>query len=893
MSDRFEELVAQARAGDPVFGEIPTEQCVQAARERLESAWRHVRERHDAGESGSNAVRMLAEAADGIMRGLTAFGVYHTPGRWSVMKRVSICALGGYGRLEMSPKSDLDLCVLYNGRLNSDIKRLNEYLVPFLWDMGFQAGHTIHSVREAVALSKRDPEVFTTYLQARKILGDNRPFARLRQQLENLRPKEREAILRHIRKRENPEDLPAPHRDLFALEPNVKENMGGLRDFHAAQWIIRICHGPMSLDDLAVLKHISPEEHLEFATALGFIRRIRNDLHFVTGRDEDQLSFELQEQVSTNFGYGEGGKEAIEHFMRDYYNAAQRLRGFLRFALRFTDNQPEQMDLDFAARTTPSRSKVVVYRGQLCSATLDRKWFAESPPRLMELFWEAARRRVPLSHALEGWVRENLSLAETDSFRTSDVVRRYFVAICSRPPRAGHALRQAAEAGLLDAYLPEFAAVRGILRYEDFHSYPVDEHTLRAVESLADIPGMGGSIGRLLQRTLEHIRKPHVLVMAILMHDLGKAAGEIHVRAGVDIARQACSRIGLPQEDNDLIAFLAEHHMLMSNIAFYRDTNDIDIVNGFVATVKSDERLQLLLLLTYADLAAVAPDVWNEWKGALLLGLFLRAERVLSGRAEVAEDEEYWNLPKAREVAAQAPAELKEGVEAHLRAFGEGYFIAFSPKHIVRHMACLGQARRNGLAVRCDTHRETGMSEVVVCTNDRPGLFSEIAGVLAAQLVDVEGAALFTGPDGMVVDCFTVRDAASGRPLSKAKARAVDKLLREVLRDGKDVGQCVDQSRQRLFALLQPRVPVPTGVKFDNTASGTDTVIDIETGDRTGLLYDMARALTETGVDILSARIMTDARRVCDAFYVRMGNGKITDNGAQEAVRRALSEAVG
>lgn len=889
MNSRFSELAARARAGDPAFGAVSREECLAAARALVEQHWQAVRQRHAAGESGSNVLRRLTDAADTVVRGVMEFGMYHTGGRDKLVNSVAMCALGGYGRCEMSPRSDLDVCLLYDRRLSREIKALNGYLLPFLWDMGFKTGYALQSVAEAIKLARNDPEVYTTYAQARLLLGADKLFARLRMQLRGLKARDLEPILRHIRRREVPEELPQQYRDLYNIEPDVKENVGGLRDFHAAQWMIMITHGPLSLDDLQRLGHLSADEYLGLVEALDFVWRARNEMHFHTGKAENRLDFGMQEHVARTLGYGGETHEAIDRLMQDYYSAAQRIRHFLMLAARLCDQQIAERRSENPG-ISPGRSRFTVYQGQLCAGMLDRKWFAENPARLMQVFWESARRVAPLSYAMQAWVKDNLPLAG-DAFRASDVVRRYFVAICNRPVQAGMVLRQAASAGLLHAYLPEFNAIRGIVRYEDFHSYPVDEHTLRAVEALAEIPKMSGSVGGVLRKTLEHVRDPHILIMAILFHDMGKASGETHVEEGVRTARVICERIGMPQEETERIVFLVQHHMIMTNIGFYRDTDNVETLNQFAELMKTDERLRELLLLTYADLVAVGPNVWNDWKGALLLKLFLKTERILLGRSHVA-DEEYWTLPKADEVRARLAEPLRSQTESFLRALGERYFIAFSPDCIARHMECLEEARASGLALRCDTHEDTGMSEVVVCTRDRHGLFSEIAGSFASQLVNVEGAALFTLDDGWVVDCFTVKDAANDRPMTPAQFQGVGRVLREVTLEGRSIQTYVEQSRRRLFALLQPRAPIRTRVGFDNTASATDTVIDIETGDRTGLLYDIARALSGMGVDILSARIMTDARRVRDAFYVRLNNAKIEDYATQTSIRNGLQEAI-
>jgi [protein-PII] uridylyltransferase len=889
MSTAFTELIEMAQSNDPVFRSVGREACVAAARTHATERRAAIRERHDAGESGLNVVRMLTETADRLLRGVFDFGLFSVANRNTLLMRVSLCALGGYGRSHLSPGSDLDVCLLYDGELDNNMESLNRYLIPFLWDLGFVMNYSIRSVSEAVELAGSDLKAFTCVLESRLITGDSTTFARLKLHLrELLRGGNRSAAYLRAKARDRFDLLPDGYKDLYTPQPNLKENRGGLRDFQTALWLLMLTYGPLTLDDVVALGVITPDEYLDLIQGLDFVWRVRNELHFHCGREEDVLTFANQKHTARAFGYGSGETPNIYLFMQDYYAAARKLHRFLCIVARRCDQQPLPTATDPAL--LPARTQIVVREGQMEAGYDDPYWFAEQPSRLMEVFWECARHMVPLSRTTERRVRDNLHLI-TDTFRSNDLVRRFFVAICNRPTQAGHALRQAAESGLLAKYLPEFEAVQGVIRYEDFHYFPVDEHTLRAIEALGKLPEMAGPVAQCLQKALEHLPDPYVLVMAILFHDLGKAKGEIHVQEGVTLAKAICKRIGTSEEDTERIAFLVRHHLLMSEMSQYRDIDDVAIVENLAETMKTEERLRTLFLLSYADLAAVGPHVWNDWKGALLLKLYLRTEKILLGRAEIV-GEEFGKSPKAEEVRDLVRDDLKPRVDLHLKGLGDRYLWAFSPQHIAMHLECVARARETGLAVHCTTHQETGMSEVVVSTGDRHGLFSQIAGSFASQLIDVNNAALFTRPDGYVVDCFTVSDAAQGRPLTEKQFQAFERALHGVLFGGENVQELVDRSRRRLFALLQPRVAVPTHVQFDNDSSRTHTVIDIETGDRTGLLYDITRAMTAAGLDISTARIVTDARRVRDSFYVTLGNAKVLDREQQDEIRENLHNAI-
>lgn len=889
MTPAFTELVELAQRDPAAFREIPRSDCLAAARTFAAEQRGAIRRRHEEGESGLNVLRMLSATADTLLRGVIDFGMSQATNRRLLMSRVSLCALGGYGRMELSPYSDLDVCLVYDTTLDAEIKSLNSYILYFLWDLGFEVGYSVRSITETVDLAKTDLKAFTCLLESRLIAGDNTHFARIKMHLRELMANgaiSRAYISSRIRSRY--EDIPEAHSDLYHFEPDIKEQKGGLRDFHTALWLLMMVFGPMTLDDVVSLNVVTEEEYLAIIQALNLIWRVRNELHFHSGREDDELSYANQRHVAQAFGYGKGEGGNVNRFMQDYFASARQLRRFLRIATQVCDQQrmPPPMDTSLL----PARTHIVVKDGQVFAGVDDANWFAEQPPRLMEVFWECARHRAPLSRATERRMAENMDLVN-DAFRSNDLVRRFFLAICNRAMTAGFALRQAARTGLLGRYLPEFAAVQGIIRYEDFHHFPVDEHTLRALEALASLPEMEGPVAGCLHMALEHLPDTYILVLAILCHDLGKVEGEVHVEQGAAITEQICARIGIGPDDTERIVFLVRNHMVMTRISQYRDIDDIDIVQDFAKAMKTEERLRSLFLLSYADMAAVGPGVWNEWKGALLMRLYLKTEKMLLGRVEVV-GEEFWRSPKADEVRAIVDDDLKGEVESHIQGLGERYLSAFSPKYIAIHMRCVAQARETGLAVNCTTHQETDMTEVVVCTADRHGLFSNIAGTFASQLADVNNAALFTRPDGIVVDCFTVADASRNRPLTPAQCRALEKVLRAVLVDGKDVKAFVEQSKKRLFALLQPRVPVYTRITYDNTSSRSHTVVDIETGDRTGLLYDITRALADLGLDIATARIVTDARRVRDSFYVTLDGQKVEDEETQARIREALHNAI-
>ncbi len=883
----FEDLLTLAEADTDSFLKVPRADCLSAACEFAARKRSEIQVRHEEGESGGNVVRMLSDVADEVVLGAFRFALCGLRNPTRALKKVSLCAQGGYGRRQLNPYSDLDIGLIYEGRLGKNIRTLNEYMIPFLWDLGFENSFVVRSVDQAVELAKQDVRVFTSYLHSRLLAGSGDPYGRLRLRIEAFRPSDRPEAFAEFETWERSDSLPDQYQAIYELEPNVKEGAGGLRDYHAGLWLSAVHFGVQTLDGAAGQGLISEEERLALAQALDLMWRIRNELHFSAGKSEDRLTYRREQALAIAFGYTDKEERDTSGFMRDYYRAARALREFRRRLSRKCQNQETSGPMNV---TQAESSELTVVNGELNAGAHDVHWFEESPSRLMSVIWESARRGIPLTSDTQDRIAANLDLVG-ETFRSNDLVRRFFLALCNRPLTAGLALRQAAHVGFLERYIPEFGDVRDIVRYEDFHSYPVDEHTLRAIEALATIPEMSGPVGDFLKSALEHLADPYILVLALLFHDLGKVDGEEHSVGGMKLAREICTRIGLPDEDTERIAFLVRHHLLMTHNALYRDTDDIDVIQEFAKTMKSEHRLRSLLLLSFADMSAVGPNVWTDWKGTLLMDLYLKTDKVLAGRSET-PDEAFWDHPKAKSVREYLPEDLRGVAEGHIRDLGGRYFAAFNAETIAAHIESFGSIGKNGYAVNIVNSPNTNMTEVTICTEDHRGLFQEVAGCFVSQLVEVEKAALFTRGDGMALDCFTVKSAERQKALTQRQADALKGVIENVLSGAKSVEDYIEESKRRIFTLLHPPVPIPTNIEFDNEASRRFTVLDIMTGDRTGLLYDIAHALTDRGVDIISARVVTDARRVRDSFYIALSGEKITDTDLQAEIEEALRAAI-
>ncbi len=873
--------------------EITRDEFLSSAKRYYKQSWEEIRQNHKQGYSGRQILKQLSETADNLIGGVLLFTFYDSNINKKILDRMTLCALGGYGRKELSPHSDCDLCFLHEKEVDySTLEPLIQNFTTILWDLGLHVSIAIYTVSEAIQLIEEDPKTFTSYLHIRNIMGQPFLSEQLKAELKKISQSTRSKVYDIIFQR-----LGHPFsqlgKDLFSHEPDIKENAGGLRDYHATLWILGLDSDWGShLEDLEKSGLVDNNSYLSIVESLDFLWKIRNELHFIKNRNWDVLTVEMQCHVSQVFNYGDLTEDAIERFMEDYYSSAMRIRSLFEYVARKSEQKNfPKTSIEIPSSNIDEKTNYILYNGYLSPRKDDTNWFAENPVRIMELFWEVSRRKVPVGHTIQHWIQQSLHVIN-DNFRNNEIVNKYLLSICGKPFSAGFTFREMEKLGVLSKYLPEFGDIQGIVRYKDFHSYPVNEHILRAVESLEKIPRLSGSIGEIFRKVLKEIEEPQYLILSILLHDLGKVEGESHIEAGIQIARTICDRLGLNDEESEHVVFLVKNHQLMVNVALYRDIDDIDIVQAFASEVKKERLLKELLIMSYVDLCAVGPNVWNEWKGSLLVNLYFKTLRVLNKESTKDMTEEETLTEKIAQILEKLPHKSCSELEYHLNSMGSGYLDVFTPNEIIIHLDCLEEAMSTGLAVRCWSDESIGMSHFVVATRDKQGLFAQIAGCFASQLIDIYSASLYTREDGWVVDCFLVRDATQHRPLTEGQIIALEKTLKSVILDGKDVQILVDKTKTKLFALKKSLAPVQTYIRFDNDSSSKHTVIDIEAGDRTGLLYDIASALFIMGLNIYKARINTGAYRVRDSFYVQFRDGKITHRILQTAIRAGLLESI-
>jgi [protein-PII] uridylyltransferase len=844
--------------------------------------------RHAEGASGQESVRAHARLVDGVVQALTRLIVADARAAGLTPTPLVVVALGGYGRGELHPSSDIDLMVVYDGELSPFVQRVMQELLYTLWDLGLQVGHSLRSLDDCVAMARTDFPSRTSMQEARLIEGDRRLFTRFGRVLrDNVYRKDfGEFLTQTLSEREQ------RYRKFGASpyigEPNVKESAGGLRDMHTAMWLAAAKFGARTLRELADKGLITAREQAGADAALTFLWRVRNELHFSSGHKNDVLTRDLQPPIAKNLGYEtEGDTLGVERFMRDYYLHARRIhRMSRRLIARCQETLSRRGSAERRQRQQALADGLVFFDGRLHLADGDAGGLRADPVRLMKVFWHLHRLGCDLSPDLERAVEDSLDAVD-DGVRSAPAVREVFLDVCRSWGRVALTLSEMHELGLLGRYLPEFGALTCLVQYDVYHKFSADQHSLLAVEHLEALaPGQSAESEGAAQ-VFHDVEKPELLMLGMLLHDIGKARGHGHVAKGIPLAQALTRRIGLPEADCGLVEFLVAHHLTMSHIAQRRDIDDPKTIADFAATVGDPQRLRMLYLLTYADMRAVGPGVLTPWQAAILHELYRRTLARLTGGREA--------KPNRTQLVARLRDVVKDdvslqAVKAHVAMVPDRYLTNTSVQRMAEHLRLIARLEGTPVTTELFHHPDLGTSDLVVVTRDVPGLFALIAGTLAAHGVNIISAQISTRADGIAIDTFQVNDPA-GEPLtSGARWGRVLEALRAVLAGEQTVEALLERRRRGragVDGFGRPKIAV------DNRLSDAHTVVEVKCPDRVGLLHLITRTLSAQGLDIASARIATEIDQALDTFYVHDRAGhKLEEPAATEHIRTALEQAL-
>jgi [protein-PII] uridylyltransferase len=786
----------------------------------------------------------------------------------------AVVAVGGYGRAELAPGSDVDLLFLHDGD-SPQVRGFVFGVLRLLWDAGLSVGHSFRTPRECAVAARADLHTRAALAEARFLTGGAALFRKLQLLMDALRADEglRLAFLESLR-RDVVERHAKHDQTVCAVEPNVKEGPGGLRDLHAVLWVAAACHGVRGLSALRDSGWLAEADHLAARGAYDFLQRVRHEAHFLSGRKADLLTLDLQGDLAAGLGYrARAGLLASELLMRDYYRRASELHRisehFWRPRLRSRPRRP------FEALRQPGRAaRLPELRGEA--------------GELLALFARAQAEDVAVSDALADAVRQRAYLVNR-RFRASREAGRLLLGLLRQRGRVARVLRAMHATGVLGRLLPEFARVTFLIQHDQFHRYTVDEHTLRAIAALDELAaGCEPALAR-LGRAFDEIGDCAPLYLGMLLHDVGKGLGGGHVEKGVALGRRALQRLRIDGETASKALFLVETHLEMSRISQQRDLSEPGLIDAFAERVGSLERLNLLLLLTYADHRGVGPAVWNEWKAALLFDLYDRARERLAGAPLGAG---------ARAAKSDAAAALRaeftpEQVDHHFALLPERYLRTTTAARMVDHFRLLRAAPAAQVS-----WRESGghWSELTFVGADRPGLLAALAGTLTAHGVDVLSVDVYTRADGLAIDTFHVAELASPhRSLRPERQQRVGAALLEAAAGRLDVAAALRAWRARLPRSARRhlgRAARPPRVRFDQQASAVATVVEVRAPDQPGLVYAITRVLAELGLDITFARVATAKALALDVFYVRDAAGRKLGPEAAARVETALLDAL-
>ncbi len=806
-------------------------------------------------------------------------------------QRLAVLAVGGYGRAEMAPFSDVDLLFLTPYKMTAWAESVIESMLYIFWDLHLKVGHSSRTVKDCIRLGREDYTIRTALLEHR-FVGGHEPLAKelgakLWSQLfrktaaEFIEAKLEERVARHRKQ----------GGQRYMVEPNVKEGKGGLRDLQSLFWIDKYIHGVQDAADLVQKKVFTPEEFDSFIEAENFLLAVRCHLHLITGRAMDQLTFDMQVEVAERMSYADhGGRRAVEHFMQDYFRHATRVGELTRIFLtaleeRHVKSEPALVGFFRRRRKVKQGYKIELNRLNIA----DEAAFLADKLNLLRIFEEALRTGNLIHPDAMRLLAANLHLID-DDMREDPEANRIFLDLMLKHGNPERALRRMNELGVLAAFLPEFAPIVAMMQFNMYHSYTVDEHTIQCISILAQIE-RGELIEELpvASAILKDGVNRKVLYVALLLHDIGKGRDEDHSVLGAQIARRVAPRLGLKPKECETVEWLVRYHLLMSDMAQKRDIADPRTVRDFAKAVQSVERLDLLTVLTVCDIRGVGPTTWNNWKAALLRALYRQTRRGLEDGLEALNRMQRGTDAKRNLRAALKDwdkKDVKTEIDRHYPPYWQGL-------HVTAHVdfaELLHDIGPDEIRLKLTPDDDRDATRVCFALSDHPGIFSRLAGALALVGANVVDARTYTSKDGFATAAFWIQDSED-HPYEARRLPRLEQMINKTLK-GEVVPTEAIRSRDKMKK-REKAFRVPTSITFDNEGSEIYTIIEVDTRDRPGLLFDLTRTLANNHVYIASAVIATYGEQVVDTFYVKdMFGLKFYSEAKQKALETKLREAI-
>lgn len=804
--------------------------------------------------------------------------------------QLALFAVGGYGRGEMAPQSDVDLLFLSRSKVAPQSEKIIESMLYVLWDLKLKVGHSSRTIKECIRLGGEDFTIRTALLENRFVAGNKTLADELNTCLwsdlfdgtapEFIEAKLAERDARHQKQGER-----------YVVEPNVKEGKGGLRDLQTLYWIAKYLHHVQDVAELVQLGVFREEEFETFTAAEQFLWAVRCHLHLITNRPNDQLTFDLQVEVADRLGYSDrGGRRAVEHFMQDYFRHATSVGDLTRIVLTQLEAAHvigEPLLQRIFRKSRKVRADYIVVHGRI--AIRDDASFLSDKLNLLRIFEEGLRTGKLIHPDAMRLVKANLHLID-DDMRNDKAARKLFLDLLLKHGNPERALRRMNELGVLAAFIPEFEPIVAMMQFNMYHSYTVDEHTIQCIRVLSAIEH--GELEEELPVASSILKQGinrRVLYVALLLHDIGKGRDEDHSILGAKIARKVAPRLGLNRTECETVEWLVRYHLLMSDMAQKRDLSDPRTLRDFAKAVKTRKRLDLLTVLTVCDIRGVGPTTWNNWKAMLLRQLHSETAQALEhGLEELNRENRGAEARKALRKALPDwdASALKSETLRHYPPYWQGL-------NTTSHVIFANLLRdlpvdEIGIDLAIDENRDATRASFALA--DHPGIFSRLAGALALVGANVVDARTYTSKDGYATAVFWVQDG-DGHPYEADRLPRLSKMIHKTLKGEIKATEAMRsrdkiKKRERAFR-------VPTSITFDNDGSEIYTIIEVDTRDRPGLLFDLTRTLASNHVYIASAVIVTYGEQVVDSFYVKdMFGLKFYSATKQKALDRKLRDAI-
>jgi [protein-PII] uridylyltransferase len=854
--------------------------------------------------NGRRCAEGLAKFQDELIRLVYDYTVAHVyrATNPSDAERMAIIATGGYGRGLLAPYSDIDLLFLLPYKQTPWGESVVEYMLLLLWDLGLKVGHATRTVDQCIKLARADMTIRTTLLDARMILGDKGLYDELTRRFhsEVVQGTARPFVEAKLAERDARHERAGESR--YRVEPNIKEGKGGLRDLHTLHWLAKYLDGKgLTVDEAQGSTLFTSEERHTFRRCEDFLWTVRCHLHFLCGRAEERLTFDVQPAMADRLGYVErGGLRAVERFMKHYFLVAKEVGDLTTILCSALEIEQVKASPSFTQYFNPlswrtrrhirTTSDFRIDNGRLNVADADA--FKRDPVNLIRFFAQAERTSAFFHPAAIRLLRRSLRLID-DRLRRDPEANRIFLEILCSEVNPEPTLRRMNEAGVLGRFIPDFGKVVSMMQFNMYHHYTVDEHLIRTVGVLSDIErGVAAEPHPLATKIFSTIQNRRALYVAAFLHDIAKGRPEDHSIEGARIARELCPRLGMSPAETDTVAWLIEQHLTMSSVAFSRDIGDPKTIRDFANSVQSPERLKLLLVLTIADIRAVGPSTWNGWKGQLLRGLYYEVEPVLAGgHTQLASRD---RVAAAQQAFRQAAGWPEEEAGSYIDRHYPDYWLKTETGKAVEHAALIRSAERAGRKLASDfkTDAFTAITELTLFAPNHPRLLALFAGACAASGANISGAHISTTRDGFALDTFLLAREFDQDEDELRRAGRIAETIERLLKGEIRLGALMARRRERAGALSA--FTVAPEVLIDNALSHQFTVIEVAGLDRPGLLYELTNALSDLNLDITSAHITTFGERAVDVFYVTdLTDKKIINPQRQKAIRERLLEVLG